>query len=62
MFSSIRKCTRTGRPAGNATFIHTLEHLLGRIFTTGKVGRPQKAKKENENPEQSLFLSISEKG
>ena len=40
----IRLATRTGRPAGDSSFIKSLEHLTGRSLKRGKAGRPVKNK------------------
>ena len=45
MVSSIRRSTRTGRPAGSDRFIARLERLLGRALRPKKGGRPRKHKK-----------------
>jgi putative transposase len=45
MVSSIRRSTRTGRPAGSDGFIARLERLLGRALRPKKGGRPRKHKK-----------------
>lgn len=37
---TLRKKTRTGRPAGNDSFIDRLEGMLGRILRPKKAGRP----------------------
>jgi putative transposase len=44
LVQTIRASTRTGRPAGNETFIARLENLTGRILRFRKVGRPRKEK------------------
>ncbi|MEX2122825.1 MAG: transposase [Woeseia sp.] len=38
-FDTLRKCTRTGRPAGGEMFINTLEELTGRRLRRRKPGR-----------------------
>jgi REP-associated tyrosine transposase len=38
----LRQCTHTGRPAGTAGFIASLEALVGRVLRPRKVGRPKK--------------------
>ena len=40
----IRLATRTGRPAGDSSFIKSLEHLTSRSLQRGKAGRPVKNK------------------
>ena len=40
MDSSIRKSTRTGRPAGDEGFVTLMERLISRDLTKGKPGRP----------------------
>jgi putative transposase len=44
---ALRLATRTGRPAGDPSFIESLEHLTGRTLKPGKRGRPVKSKPEN---------------
>jgi len=44
LVATIRACTRTGRPAGNETFIARLEKLTRRCLRAKKVGRPRKEK------------------
>ena len=44
MVARLRQCTRTGRPAGGASFIDRLEQLVGRLLRAKKVGRPTKPK------------------
>lgn len=44
---TVRRATRTGRPAGDPSFIESLEHLTGRTLKPGKPGRPVKSKPEN---------------
>ncbi|MCX5831398.1 MAG: transposase [Deltaproteobacteria bacterium] len=44
---ALRLATRTGRPAGDPSFIASLEHLTGRTLKPGKRGRPVKSKPEN---------------
>ena len=46
-FEALRRATRTGRPAGDPSFIESLEHLTGRTIKPGKPGRPVKGKKKN---------------
>jgi REP-associated tyrosine transposase len=41
----LRKSTRTGRPAGSASFIESLETIVGRSLRPGKAGRPRKQNK-----------------
>jgi hypothetical protein len=36
----IRERTRTGRPAGDAAFVHMLERRLGRRLRALPIGRP----------------------
>jgi putative transposase len=36
----IRKFTRSGRPAGDASFIDSVERITGRDLSMGKAGRP----------------------
>jgi putative transposase len=38
----IRKCTKTGRPCGDDTYIKELEKITGRVLISRKVGRPSK--------------------
>jgi len=40
MEPAIRKFTRTGRPAGDASFIRLVERMIGRDLSMGKAGRP----------------------
>jgi putative transposase len=40
--SSLRKRTRTGRPAGDAAFVAKVERITGRDLSKGKPGRPRK--------------------
>ncbi|MFH1118052.1 MAG: transposase [Pseudomonadota bacterium] len=40
--SSLRKRTRTGRPAGDAAFTAHVEKMTGRDLSTGKPGGPRK--------------------
>ena len=40
MDPATRKFTRTGRPAGDASFIHLVERMIGRDLSMGKAGRP----------------------
>jgi len=44
---ALRLATRTGRPAGDLSFIESLEHITGRALKQGKPGRPAKSKLEN---------------
>jgi hypothetical protein len=44
MEPAIRKFTRTGRPAGDASFINFVERMIGRDLSMGKAGRPLKRK------------------
>ena len=44
---TIRLATRTGHPAGDPSFIESLEHLTGRTLKRGKPGRPLKNKPGN---------------
>jgi len=41
----LRQCTRTGRPAGDETFIDKLQRLTGRILRPKPAGRPRKKPK-----------------
>lgn len=41
-FNTIRKATRTGRPAGNDDFIIAMEGQTGRILRRAKSGRKKK--------------------
>jgi len=43
---ALRRATRTGRPAGDSSFIKSLEQLTGRTLKRGKPGRPVKSKPE----------------
>ena len=45
---AIRKTTSTGRPLGDANFIHQLEKKLGRSLTANTVGRPPKQQKNSK--------------
>ena len=38
--SRLRRCTRSGRPAGGTTFLDHVESVAGRVLRAGKVGRP----------------------
>ncbi|MDQ7785189.1 MAG: hypothetical protein RDU20_20050 [Desulfomonilaceae bacterium] len=38
---SLRKRTRTGRPAGDAAFVARVEKITGRDLSKGKPGRPR---------------------
>ncbi|MFH1113531.1 MAG: hypothetical protein V1792_06385 [Pseudomonadota bacterium] len=40
--STLRKRTRTGRPAGDAVFLARVEKITGRDLRKGKPGRPRK--------------------
>ncbi len=40
--SSLRKRTRTGRPAGDTAFVARVETITGRDLSKGKPGRPRK--------------------
>ncbi|MFH1113522.1 MAG: hypothetical protein V1792_06340 [Pseudomonadota bacterium] len=40
--STLRKRTRTGRPAGDAVFVARVEKITGRDLSKGKPGRPRK--------------------
>ncbi|MFC1834324.1 hypothetical protein ACFL2Q_06270 [Thermodesulfobacteriota bacterium] len=40
--STLRKLTRTGRPAGDAAFVSRIETLTGQDLSKGKPGRPRK--------------------
>lgn len=40
----VRLCTRTGRPAGEESFVRKLERTLGRRLAAMPVGRPRKKK------------------
>jgi len=42
---TIRKMTRTGRPAGGAGFVRLVERLTARDLSKGKAGRPFKSPK-----------------
>jgi putative transposase len=44
---ALRLATRTGRPAGDPSFIELLERLTGRTLKRGKPGRPVKRKPKN---------------
>lgn len=46
MVARLRRCTRTGRPAGGESFIERLESLLGRVLRPKKGGRPRKPNAE----------------
>ena len=39
---SLRKATKTGRPAGNTAFLGTVEQVTKRNLRYGKKGRPRK--------------------
>jgi len=41
----IRRCTLTGRPAGDYLFTESIEMLLGRPLTPEPIGRPRKERK-----------------
>jgi len=41
--STLRKLTRTGRPAGDAAFVSRIETITGRDLSKGKPGRPRKS-------------------
>ncbi|MBN2437097.1 MAG: transposase [Deltaproteobacteria bacterium] len=43
---ALRSATRTGRPAGDPSFIESLERLIGRTLKPEKRGRPVKGKQE----------------
>jgi putative transposase len=45
MVETVCRSTRTGRPAGSASFIDHLEQLAGRILRPKKAGRPRKSRK-----------------
>lgn len=55
---AIRLSTRTGRPAGDPSFIASLEQLIGRALRPGKPGRPVKGKRGNSimSPEYGIIL------
>ena len=40
--NTLRKLTRTGRPAGDAAFVSRIEKITGRDLSKGKPGRPRK--------------------
>jgi len=40
--STLRKLTRTGRPAGDAAFVARIEMINGWDLSKGKPGRPRK--------------------
>ena len=40
--NSLRKRTRTGRPAGDTAFVARVETITGRDLSKGKPGRPRK--------------------
>jgi putative transposase len=40
--STLRKLTRTGRPAGDAAFVSRIEKITGRDLSKGKLGMPRK--------------------
>jgi putative transposase len=42
----LRRCTRTGRPAGGEGFIDLLERIVGRPLRPKKAGRPRKKRKQ----------------
>ncbi|HET6429522.1 MAG TPA: transposase [Phycisphaerae bacterium] len=42
--AALRTATRTGRPAGDETFVHRLEHLCGKLLRPRPRGRPTKGK------------------
>lgn len=44
----LRMCTRTGRPAGDETFLDKLEAITGRILRAKPGGRPKKQPKNNQ--------------
>jgi len=44
MESAIRKFSRTGRPAGDASFMGLVERMTGRDLSMGTIGRPVKSK------------------
>ena len=41
-FNTIRKATKTGRPAGNNDFIRAMEGLTGRVLRRAKHGRKKR--------------------
>ncbi|MFH1963567.1 MAG: hypothetical protein ABIJ30_11985 [bacterium] len=43
MLTQIRRCSSTGRPAGDKNFGIGLEGLLGRILMAKPIGRPKKS-------------------
>lgn len=46
MVKHIRRCTSTGRPAGDDSFTRRIERLLGRALTPEPIGRPRKHRKD----------------
>jgi hypothetical protein len=44
VLTTLRLCTRTGRPMGGKRFVSRLEALVGRRLAAKPVGRPKKAK------------------
>jgi len=45
MVETLRRRTRTGRPAGDSVFVARLEALCQRVLSPRKAGRPKKTKK-----------------
>lgn len=45
LLDSLRKNTKTGRPAGSKKFVKEIEEKTGRSFSLKKAGRPKKNKK-----------------
>ena len=46
--TALRTATRTGRPAGDDTFIRRLEHLCGKVLRARPRGRPKKRKADGQ--------------
>jgi putative transposase len=40
--NKLRQATRTGRPAGDGSFVTTVERITGRDLSKGRPGRPRK--------------------
>jgi putative transposase len=51
-FNTIRKATKTGRPAGNNDFIMAMEDLTGRVLRRAKPGRKKRGNMCVMPPEQ----------
>lgn len=50
MSSRLRRCTRTGRPAGKADFVTRIETLVGRVLRANNVGRPRNPQPTTDKP------------